>query len=141
MPAQLDICFSPWTAWESRAAIRGANQPGVYLLAHLPSIPRGSASPLEPRIVYIGETHRQTLLARWRAFARSAKTGRFSHAGGRSYHARFKGLCPDLYVAAFAPDHERWTQRCRTFLIRYVESKLIWDFATKYSKDKLCNRD
>ncbi len=27
------------------------------------------------------------------------------------------------------------------FFIRYVESKLIWDFAAMYSKDKLCNKD
>jgi hypothetical protein len=111
------------------------------LLAHLNTVPRGSASPLEPGIVYIGETHRQTLIKRWRAFARSARTGLFRHAGGRSYHARFRGLRPDLYVAAFAPDDQTWTPRCRTFLIGYVESKLIWDFATKYSNDQLCNRD
>ena len=138
-----EIVFSPWKPWSEREDIDVANRPGVYLLAHFAHgiIPQGRADPLDPNIVYIGETHGRTLAERWREFSRSAETGKKAHAGGRSYHKTFKKLRDDLYVAAFSPNQPDWTSRCFSFFIRYVEWKLIWDYARRHKADKLCNKE
>lgn len=134
--------FTSWKQWAQRGNIGNAGGPGVYLLAHIPqgSVPDGSASPLDERIVYIGETHRQTLAKRWGDFDRSARTGNRGHAGGRTYHERFRTIQSNLYVAAYTPGQSDWTPRCRSFFLRYIESKLVCDFVSTYRPDGLCNK-
>ena len=132
--------FTPWIPWNERQLLDGANDNGVYLLAHfLHGAPTGPASSLDPNIVYIGETHGQTLLVRWRQFARSAETGRTGHAGGRTYHGLFGQIQPELHVACYSPKHV--AGRCRSFFIRFIEAKLVWNFSRKHEPDQLCNRD
>ena len=136
------IIFSPWKLWKKRAEIDVADRPGIYLLAHFApgKIPRGSASPLDPNLVYIGETHRRTLAKRWSEFGHSAATGKLAHAGGSAYHKKFKKLRDDLYVAAFSPKQPDGP-RCQSFLIRYVEWKLVWGYVRTHNPDKLCNKE
>lgn len=137
------VAFTLWMKWNERGQIECRGDPGVYLLAHFPRdrVPDGAASPLDTHIVYIGETHKQTLAKRWNDFAQSAPTGQKGHAGGRTYHNRFHRLQRNLYVAAYAPKQPKWTSRCRSFFIRHVESKLIWRFVLTHGDDGLCNKD
>ena len=135
------IRFSPWVPWTERAFIPGSSDHGVYLLAHFGrrTVPKGPASPLDKHIVYIGETHKQALLKRWRNFATSAKRGAKGHAGGRTYYRRYEKLRGDLFVAAYVPPHV-YTPRQRTFLILLVEAKLVWEFSHAHRRDSLCNK-
>jgi len=137
------VIFTPWKQWDERKDIKNAERTGVYLLAHFSRRPNRDvpASPLDEHIVYIGETHRQTLQKRWSDFNRSAQTGKKGHAGGRTYHDRFSRIRDDLYVAAYTPEQPDWTPRCRSFFISRVESRLIWNSATACKPDKLCNKD
>ncbi len=137
------VVFTPWKPWGQRGEIICAGDPGVYLLAHFPRgrVPDGAASPLDEHIVYTGETHRRPLKKRWSVFNRSAQTGKKGHAGGRTYHTRYRRIRDDLYVAAYSPGQSDWSPRCRSFFIRHVESMLIWNFAATYMPDRLCNRE
>jgi len=136
------IDFTVWTPWDERRHLAWANDQGVYLLAHFPAetVPVGPANPLDPHLVYIGETHSQTFIQRWRQFALAADNGNGNHAGGRTYHNRFGEIQDTLHVACFSPPKME-SIRCRSFFIRYVEAKLVWDFAQKHAPDYLCNRD
>jgi hypothetical protein len=97
--------LSPWTAWKLRNQISGSRFPGVYLLAHLETIP-DFADPLDRRIIYIGETHSANadLKWRWREFNRCAfgvKDG--GHSGGNTYRSKFGGTPnANLHVSALA---------------------------------------
>lgn len=134
------IEFTPWIAWVDRDFLKGANDKGVYLLAHFPEgPPTGPASSLNANLVYIGETHGQTLLIRWRQFARSANTGERGHAGGITYHDTFGQIQENLYVACYSPP-QMDNPRCRTFFIRYTEAYLVWRYVTEHEPDGLCNR-
>lgn len=141
MVDKIGITFTPWKKWSERKSFDGANDQGVYLLAHFQEdgIPGGAASPLNPQIIYIGDTRKQTLLDRWNQFNRSAQTGVTGHAGGRTYHHEFGFLKKELCVAFFAPP-SMGSKRCRSFYIRYVESKLIWKYSRTHNPDKLCNK-
>lgn len=135
------VTFSSWRPWHSRTEISGVESGGVYLLAHFPkTAPKGAACPLDRHIIYIGETHRQSLVRRWSQFQRSAATGARGHAGGRTYYERYGKLRGDLYVAAFSRLPTAWSERQRCFFICHLEVKLIWSFSKEYSPDKLCNK-
>lgn len=133
--------FGCWTPWGHRTEISGIEASGVYLLAHFPgAAPPGAASPVDRHIVYIGETHRQSLAKRWADFQRSASRGARGHAGGRTYHKLYGRVRRDLYVAAFSRLPAPWSDRQRRFFIRYLEAKLISAFCRTYSDDGLCNK-
>jgi hypothetical protein len=136
------VKFTPWKHWTKRTEIDGADGPGVYLLAHFPrgQVPRGNASPLDPNLVYSGETMGK-LSRRWNDFDRSAQTGKKGHAGGRTYHERFHKIRGNLYVAAYCPKQSKWTSRCHSFFVRYVEARLVWEFAMTHVPDQLGNKD
>jgi hypothetical protein len=142
---EVKVTFTSWQPWKKRTAEK---RPGVYLLGCFRGKPpTGRARPLCSKIIYIGETHQQTLHKRLKDFDRSARTGKKAHAGDRSYHDRIlkKKKCDelpgDLYVATatFSPVSSDYTA-CQSFLIRYVESKLVWEFATKHNPRKLLNK-
>jgi len=135
------IIFTPWKKWLNRKSFEDANDQGVYLLAHFKEneIPVGAASPLDPNIIYIGDTRKQTLAIRWSQFNRAAQNGAAGHAGGRTYYKRFGPLKKELCVAFFSPPSMS-SERIRSFYIRYVESKLIWKYSQMHKPDKLCNK-
>ncbi len=67
---QLSNEFSPWMPWRGLTACTIMAYPGVYLFAEV-----GDDSVVDPRIIYIGETTKQTLLNRFVQFEEAARTG------------------------------------------------------------------
>lgn len=127
--------FSPWRRL-AEADVEECG--GVYLLAHFESAPPTEVDPIAKEIVYVGETCGQGLRKRLKQFAKSARDGRFAHAGGRNYFAIFKGIRKDLFVATFSPPD--LPSKVEPAFIRYVERKLIWEYARKWEAMPLCNR-
>jgi len=132
-----DVAFSDWAPWEKRASISGSDQPGVYVLARFDDPPFGRADPLAREVIYVGETCDNTLRGRWRQFERSAFEGKRGHSGGRTYRATFADDGATLYVAAFPAGQVG--DELRPLFIRYVERKLILDFALRWGKAPVCN--
>jgi len=132
------IEFSEWVKWRDRAIIKNANGPGVYLLAKFNYVPEGSADPTDKHIVYFGETCNNSLIGRWHQFNRSAFESKDGHSGGWTYNDTYKDKGDDLYVAALAvselPDN------IRHLFIRYVERKLMLDYAIKHGIQPVLNR-
>jgi len=133
-----EIKFSHWTRWAKRTSLKGIRSPGVYILAHFDVASAGRASPQAEQIVYIGETCNNSLRGRWQQFNRSAFEGKFGHSGGRTYRQVFGGQGDNLYITAFPV--EGLDEEIRSLFIRYVERKLIWEFAQKWGTAPKCNR-
>jgi hypothetical protein len=64
---QLSRKFSPWMTWRGRSGCDFMRNAGVYLFAELPD-DSVAPSDVDPGIVYIGGTTKQTLLARFIQF-------------------------------------------------------------------------
>jgi hypothetical protein len=131
------IVFSEWVRWSDRKLLKGIEKPGIYLLAHFKSVPRGKAKPLSKRIIYIGESC-SSLRHRWYQFERAAFEAKGGHSGGSTYRKKFGGKGTNLYVAASPVDG--LGEELRPFFIRYAERNLIWKFVSKYSAPPKCNR-
>jgi hypothetical protein len=136
------IEFSQWANWSERDSLGHALEvAGVYLLAHFENLPPGSADPKNPQIVYIGETHDQTLRDRLGAFHRSAFQGKDGHAGGETYRTKFPGdTGKNLYVSIFPPKVMINPTLHRTFIM-YLESALRWEFAEANRRLPACNKE
>jgi hypothetical protein len=132
------IRFSKWVKWDNREVLEDSDYPGVYLLAHFDIMPNEPADPITEQIIYIGETCNQNLQKRWYQFNRSAFEGKFGHSGGATYRGKFGDRGETLYVAAYPV--KELNKHLRSFFIRYVERKLIWDFILRYGSVPLCNR-
>jgi len=109
-------------------------QPSVYLLAEIDD---DSITPsvVDPRIIYIGETTKQTLLERFVQFEEAARTGcENRHSGGKKYIARTKGellaadcrLLPDDFHISIMVT--KLDEPQRSAYIRFVERAAIWYF-------------
>ena len=131
------ILFSKWFQWSERTKIENADLPGVYILAKFKKIPEGNANANEMSIIYVGETCNQTLKKRWYQFNNSAFRDKDGHSGGWSYESKFKDRGDDLYVAAFPIDLPK---NLRHLFIRYLERKLILEFALKYNTQPTLNK-
>jgi len=132
------IVFSKWFQWSERTKIENIAYPGVYILAKFKEIPIGNADPKDKHIVYIGETCDNTLKGRWYQFNRSAFQSKDGHSGGWTYNDTFKDIGKDLFVAALPiPD---LPESLRHLFIRYVERKLILEFALEYGSQPKLNR-
>ena len=126
-----DINFSIWKHWGIRNSLKNINNPGVYLLAHFDRPPQGNANPLEKDIIYMGETCDQTLRERLNSFNRCGFNGKKGHSGGVSYWKKYKGKREEnLYVSIFSIP-SKWGN-LRSLYIRYLERKLILDYALKW---------
>lgn len=133
-----EIIFSKWREWSKRNTLDHIDEPGVYILAHLPQLTRGRANPGRKEIIYIGETCDSSLRERWRQFNRSAFQNKFGHSGGATYRERFLNDAHILFVAAMPAGNI--DGNLRSLFIRYVERKLILDYALKWGNPPLCNR-
>ncbi len=134
------ISFTPWTRWADRNLVKNAHLPGVYLLAHWDDGPPSRVDPLSQEIVCIGETTEGSLMGRWQQFNRAAFEGKPGHSGGMVYHETFGDGEEDaerLYVAAFVP--EGLSRELRSLFIRYVERKLVWEWARRWGSAPVCN--
>ena len=132
------IKFSKWVKWSERNNIKNSDHPGVYLLAKFKLPPKGRASPLNEKIIYIGETCNNTLKGRWYQFNRSAHYNKEGHSGGFTYYKKYKGNVNDLFVAALPIINIE--NNLRHLFIRYIERKLILKYAIRYSKQPECNK-
>lgn len=133
-----NLTFSNWVRWTERANLDSINEPGVYILAQFKRPPVGIANPQTRQIIYIGETCNNSLRGRWREFNRAAFQGKFGHSGGATYRAQFGDDGRTLYVAALPAG--RVENKLQTLFIRYVERKLILDYALKWGSAPICNR-
>lgn len=133
-----NVKFSCWKQWNERNSLSDIDFPGVYLLAHFDNAPDGSADPQDKQIIYFGETCNNSLKGRLQQFHRSAFEGKEQHSGGITYREKFGGKGDNLYVAAFP--EKILDKEIRSFFIRYIERKLIWEYTHKYNERSKCNR-
>jgi len=132
------ITFSNWIQWTDRAKISGVEKPGIYVLAHFAK-PPSTVDLQAQEIIYIGETCDQSLRQRWGQFHRCAFEGKDGHSGGITYWKLFDGKHIErLFVAAFPVDS--LSDALRPLFIRYVERKLILEYAVKWGTAPKCNR-
>ncbi len=141
-----DIVFSKWTRWTARTNLGEIiNLHGVYILARFTTPPPGNANPQAQEVIYIGETCAQSLKKRWSDFDHAAFDTGSNHSGGKNYRNKIGGNGNDLFVAAFAVDKlndelgDKLNNELRPLFIRYVERKLIWEYAEKYLTPPTCN--
>ena len=131
------VAFDKWTAWADRDQLTCNTSPGVYLLA-LDVGPDEKVSPIDERIIYIGQTC-DSLRQRWRQFRRAASGSQGQHSGGISFRQRCSGRpLEDLCVAPWAappmaPDV------LREAYIKLVERRLILDWVIEHGRLPLCN--
>lgn len=131
------IKFSKWFQWNDRTELENIDSPGIYILAKFREAINGGADPLDEHIVYIGETCDNTLKGRWRQFDRSAFQSKDGHSGGLTYNETFGDKGDDLYVAALPVSN--LPDNLRHLFIRYVERKLILEFALKHGSQPKLN--
>ena len=130
--------FSKWTKWKSRHSFEDRKYPGVYLLGRFLGGAPHKVNKLDKNIIYIGETT-STLGKRWAQFHRSAFLGRKGHSGGCTYRKRYKNEGDNLYVTASFDNGKG--ERKGSLYIKYLERKLIWEYAKKYGKAPECNKN
>lgn len=111
----------------------------MYALAHFAK-PPDIIDLNEEEIIYFGETCNQSLRKRWQDFHGcvfgSRKKG---HSGGVTYREIFTGKnIEQLFVAALTVDSLS-IEICPLFT-RYVERKLIFEYALKWGNAPKCNR-
>jgi hypothetical protein len=137
-----EIRFSSWVTWEQRGVFAQLTIPGVYLLAHLATTLTGPADPLTREIVYVGETG--ALHTRLGQFNTVALAGHGNHSGARAYYKEFKFRPPlkglSVAVLPMALDGA-WNHRQGTAFRKYIERKLIWQYAAKWGDMPICNRE
>ncbi len=131
------VVFSSWVQWANRKKLKNRDLPGVYLLARFKSPPNRVNLRAE-EIIYIGETCKK-LMSRWGQFNRSAFKGKRGHSGGHTYRRKRLGSEKGLYVSAFPVPENGLGVECRPLFIRYVERKLMLEFAKKWGKAPVCN--
>ena len=133
------ITFSAWTRWADRTTIDGIDTPGLYLLAQFKNPPIGNADSQAQEIIYIGETCERTLRKRWDNFHRAAFQGKKNiHSGGETYREKLGDDGNNLFVAAFSVGES--DGQLRPLFIRYVERKLILDYALEWDAAPKCNK-
>ncbi len=136
--AKPSLKFTHWVSWSERSSLRGMGLPGIYLLGRFSKPPSGKASPIEKRIIYIGETSRSKLGKRLREFHYTAFDGRGDHPGGRLYRRAYHDEGERLFTAIAPVKGLAGTRRA--IFLRYVESKLVWDYARRNGTAPRCNR-
>ena len=137
------IVFSAWHSWPDRLNIPNSKTlPGLYLLAHLSKSPKGSANPISQDIIYVGETHGQTLVQRWAQFDRCAFYGAKGHAGGMTYAKKYPPATVSLLYVSACPVANLPKDKkslVRTLFILHIERKLILQYGMKYIRLPNCN--
>lgn len=133
-----EITFPDWSLWGDRHRLDKIDYPGVYLLAHFRDHKPLNANNLPKEVIYIGETCNQTLQIRWRDFNSCAFANSNGHSGGVKYRKDFEGEGQDyLYVSAIPMKLPK--KVIQSLYIRYIERKLILQYALKWGKLPKCN--
>lgn len=131
------VKFSDWCAWGDRNNLNNIEYPGVYILAKFKSSSSKKVNLKDKNIIYIGETC-SSLKKRLRQFNRSAFIGCRGHSGGISYNKKFNDTGDDLYVAIFPVVN--LSDSMRHLYIRYIERKIILDYALKNGNQPILNK-
>ena len=148
------LVFSEWYSWPNRYEAPHIKLPGVYLLARfLDSPPAGQADPSCSDIVVIGET-RRPLWDRLRDFDKAAFGGGGPHGVGIRYRRRqYLNALEALYVAILPSsplDWGYWVSKSNEVKakgqlngawIKFIERKLLLDYAILYGKLPDCNAE
>ena len=142
---QLSQGFSPWLPWRGLTAYDFMKHAGVYILAET-SDDTCPTSVVDPGIIYIGETTKQSLLKRFVQFEEAARTGCTNrHLAGEKYFARAEGeliggghrLLPDNLCIAVMP--VELEEPARSAFIRYTERAAIWYFVRANNRYPVLN--
>jgi len=128
-----------WLPWSDRGNVSGAQHPGVYLIGRFDDNVPGSIDPIDPAILYIGETTGQTIGTRLHQFNRSAFTGRQAHSGGWTFHTAHALADPPpwLFVTTVNLDT---SELLAGVFIKYVERLLLWNYASAHGRLPACNK-
>lgn len=118
--------------------MRGTRSPGLYLLARFRKTPQGHARHNERRVIYIAETSRSTISKKLREFHHTAFEGKDQHPAGRTYRRAFRDQGGSLHVAVSPMRDFKGTKRAA--YLRYVESKLLWEYARRWGNLPRCNQ-
>jgi len=139
MPQIPEIFFSEWIRWRERSSLDNISFSGVYLLAHFDDHPKLIANHLNNNVIYIGETCAQQLRKRLNDFHRCAIGKADTHSGGVSYWKQFGvSAINHLYVAIFPVANI--SSSLKPLFIRYVERKLLFEYAIEWGKAPLLNK-
>ena len=129
------------SAWQKFNGALPPDSPGVYLLARFTSHPPRVASHLQREVIYIGQTLR-TMSIRLREFDRSAFKKLNGHSGGWNFSEIFmhskKGLCPKWLHVSFMELGNSTDEE--TTYVKYLERKMIWEYARKWKQTPQCNK-
>jgi hypothetical protein len=91
-------------------------------------------------IIYIGETTKRTLCWRWNKFDKAAFSNGKGHSGGSTYKRTYKNDKREkLFVSASADNSKG--EETGTVYIKYLERKLIWEYAKNNGKVPRCNKE
>ncbi|MEG9860968.1 MAG: hypothetical protein V6Z81_00450 [Parvularculales bacterium] len=132
------IEFSEWYARDDVKNNPHRNQPGVYIIARFVHKPEGTADYNAKEILCVGETTRD-IHTRLKQFFRAAKNGKTNHNPGKKFFRKFSGNLDNIYVASFSPELEE--EHCLDPFIRYLERKLILEYAIKHGSIPFCNSE
>ena len=137
-----DIGHLSWIRWPDHWNHRDIGHPGVYLLAKISGALPVPVDCLDQRIIYIGETTRQTLEKRLREFRYSAFQGKPKHSGRFTFFVRLlsgqPGSEPQWLCVALVPIKIPEPRR-RTASIHCLKQSLIEQFRDKWNRRPECN--
>ena len=133
----IKIKFSDWHFWGDKNNLNNIEYPGIYILAKFKSNISKEVDLNDKNIVYIGETC-SSIKKRLRQFNRSAFKGLGGHSGGMSYRKHFNDKGNDLYVAIFPVVD--LADNVKHLFIRYLERKIILDYALKNGSQPILNK-
>lgn len=132
------IEFSDWCLWKDRNSLDNIKHPGIYILAKFKPDLLRKIDLNDKSIIYIGETC-NSLRRRFGQFNRSAFKNSRGHSGGVSYRGKYKDdKGEDLYVSIFPVLNIN--DNIKHLYIRYVERKLILDYALKNGNQPVLNK-
>lgn len=133
------IEFSSWYKWKERIEIPNIDKWWIYIIAKFDDVPNENhANPVDKNIIYIWETCWQSLQKRLYQFDNSAFRLKDGHSGWWSYNTIYWDSWDDLYVAVYSvfdlPEH------LTSLHIRYVERKIMLDYALRHNKSTKLNK-
>ncbi len=136
--AKSGVKFTRWAEWSERSSLRGSRQPGIYMFARFRKGPQGNAKHNDEKVIYIAETSRSTISRRIREFQHAAFDNKGTHPAARNYRRAYRDDTKNLYVAIAPVIGMKGTKRAA--FLRYIESKLLWEYTRRWGIPPKCNR-
>ncbi len=131
------IKFANWVSWNDRSTLENIKFPGIYIISKFKSNLSRKVDLKDKDIIYIGETC-SSLQKRLRQFNHSAFKGARGHSGGASYRKKYNDKGENLYVSVFPVVDI--SDNARHLYIRYIERKMILDYALKNGNQPILNK-